>query len=76
MKYTDLAKATQLVDELSVVSIIGPCPFEAQMEGGLDEPMTDLRLNLCLKRATIGDATRAMRRLLERQISSGADPLL
>ena len=74
-KNTDLAKVTRLVDEL-FVCIIGPCPFEAQMQGSLVHPMTDLRLNLCLKRAIIGDATRAIRRLLGRQISSGADPPL
>ena len=74
-KNTDLAKVTRLVDGL-FVCIIGPCPFEAQMRGSLVHPMTDLPLNLCLKRATIGDATRAIRRLLGRQISSGADPPL
>ena len=74
-KNTDLAKVTRLVDEL-FVCIIGPCPFEAQMQGSLVHPMTDLPLNLCLKRATMGDATRAIRQLLGRQISSGADPPL
>ena len=71
----DLVTVTWLVDELSVL-IIGPCPFEAQMQGSLVHPMTDLPLNLCLKRATMGDATRAIRQLLGRQISSGADPPL
>ena len=74
-KNTDLAKVTRLVDEL-FVCIIGPCPFEAQMQGSLVHPMTDLPLNLCLKRATMGDATRVIRQLLGRQISSGADPPL
>ena len=74
-KNTDLATATWLVDELSIC-IIGPCPVEAQMQGSLVHPIKDLRLNLFLKRATIGDATRAIRRLLGRQISIGADPPL
>jgi len=74
-KNTDLATATRLVDKLSVY-IIGPCPFEAQIQGSLVHPMTDLRLNLFLKRATIGDATRAIQPLIGRQISSGADPPL
>ena len=74
-KNTDLAKVTRLVDEL-FVCIIGPCPFEAQMQGSLVHPMTDLPLNLCLKRATMEEATRGIRQLLGRQISSGADPPL
>jgi len=59
-KNTDLATTTRLVDELSVC-IIDPCPFEAHMQGLLLHPITDLCLNLCLKRATIGGVARATR---------------
>ena len=72
MENRDLDTVALLVGYL-LICIIGPCPFEAQMQGGLVEPMKDLRLNLCLKRAAIGDATRAIRRLLGRQIRSRAD---
>jgi len=44
------------------------------MQGSLVLPMTDLHLNVCLRRAIIGDATRAIQRLLGRQSSSIADP--